>query len=405
MKSLFNFALIVIILMLQAPVFACTTVIISGSHTTDGRPVLWKHRDTGFYQNKLMYFEDGKYTYIGLVNSADEEGSEVWGGTNSTGFAIMNSASYNLKVNDDTKLQDQEGVLMKKALQQCATLVDFEKLLNELPKPLGVEANFGVIDANGGAAYYETTNFEFRKFDVNDPKIAPYGYLVRTNHSISGIPNKGYGYIRYQQAENLFYNGAAMDQLNAEYIINHVTRDLHHALTGIDLTANSEPAENLRFMNFEDFIPRYSSVADVLVQGVKPGENPDNTLFWSILGFQLTSVAVPVWVKGGKDLPTLLVADETGNAPLCDKALKLKALCFPINRGSGSKYINISVLFNSDGTGIMQHLKPVEQKIIQLTNQKTAQWEKDGISEKQVQSFYKWIDDYVTESYHRLFGI
>jgi hypothetical protein len=108
-----------------------------------------------------MYFIDGTYPYIGLVNSNDSTGKEVWGGFNSTGFSIINSASYNIKKNDTTKLSDKEGVLMKAALKICATVADFEKLLGELPKPLGVEANFGVIDANGGAAYFETGNFSY----------------------------------------------------------------------------------------------------------------------------------------------------------------------------------------------------------------------------------------------------
>ena len=83
-----------------------------------------------------------------------------------TGFAIMNSASYNLNLQDTSKLKDNEGFVMKKALQSCATLQDFEALLKSLPKPMGVNANFGVIDANGGAAYYETSNYTFIKFNA-----------------------------------------------------------------------------------------------------------------------------------------------------------------------------------------------------------------------------------------------
>ena len=79
---------------------ACTTAIVSGKFTVDGRPLLFKHRDTGFTQNKLMYFKDGKYDYIGTVNSADKEGNEIWAGFNSAGFAIMNSEAYNLNVGD-----------------------------------------------------------------------------------------------------------------------------------------------------------------------------------------------------------------------------------------------------------------------------------------------------------------
>ena len=75
---------------------ACTTAIVSGKFTKNGRPLIFKHRDTGTLQNRIMYFEDGKYNYMGVVNSNDVKGKEVWMGTNSAGFCIMNSASYNL---------------------------------------------------------------------------------------------------------------------------------------------------------------------------------------------------------------------------------------------------------------------------------------------------------------------
>jgi len=403
MRYLFTFIYIILLFYVDN-FYACTTVIISGKNTTDGRPVLWKHRDTNFYQNKLMFFSDGKFEYIGLVNSVDKEGREVWGGFNSTGFAIINSASYNLNVNDTTKLKDQEGVVMKKALQVCSTINDFENLLTQLPKPLGVEANFGVIDANGGAAYYETTNFEFRKFDVNDPELAPNGYIVRTNYSETGEPEKGYGYIRFQQAEQLFSQGAAKKVLNAEYVINHVTRDLKHGLTGVELSENL-PGDEPTFVSFQDFIPRKSSVADVLIQGVKVGENPEWTMMWTILGFQLNSVAVPVWLNGGSELPKILVENENGVAPLCDKALQLKEKCFPKTKGSGYRYINFSELMNKNNTGIMQKLKPVEQKILNETKSRLDKWRKSGLSEKEIQHYYKWVDSYVLKEYQKLFGI
>ena len=86
---------------LWAPLLlACTTAIVSGKATPDGRPLLLKHRDSGFYQNKIMHFNDGKYKYVGVVNSADRTGKEIWAGYNSAGFAIMNSASYNLNKDD-----------------------------------------------------------------------------------------------------------------------------------------------------------------------------------------------------------------------------------------------------------------------------------------------------------------
>ncbi|MBE0667576.1 MAG: hypothetical protein IH593_07850, partial [Bacteroidales bacterium] len=83
---------------------ACTTFIISGKHTADGRPILYKHRDTGTPDNALVYFTDGKYPYIGLVDATSTGMSMVWGGYNSAGFAIMNSAAYNNNIGDTTKL-------------------------------------------------------------------------------------------------------------------------------------------------------------------------------------------------------------------------------------------------------------------------------------------------------------
>ncbi len=94
---------------------------------------------------------------------------------------------------------------------------------------LGVEANFGVIDANGGAAYYETDNFKFIKYDANDPSVAPNGYLIRTNFSVA----QRIRYIRYATAENQ----TKKEKLSFEFLINDVPRCLFiHLPTDPDLT-------------------------------------------------------------------------------------------------------------------------------------------------------------------------
>jgi nitrous oxidase accessory protein NosD len=118
------------LLLTTSTIEACTTAIISGKATVNGRPLLFKQRDTDELSNKLVSFTDGKYSYIGLVNTKDTKNKAVWGGYNSAGFAIMNSASYNLNNKDSVKNSDNEGFIMKLALQTCATLADFEKLLD-----------------------------------------------------------------------------------------------------------------------------------------------------------------------------------------------------------------------------------------------------------------------------------
>jgi len=354
-----------------------------------------------------MYFEDGKYPYFGLVNSADEDGEEVWVGMNAAGFAIMNSASYNLKPDDDTtKIQDREGIVMKLALQQCATLEDFEALLHDLPKPLGVETNFGVIDARGGAAIYETDNFTFRKFDVNDPEVAPNGYLVSTNFSISGDPDKGSGYIRFETADALFEEQFQDEQLSARFILSDATRSLKHSRVNIDLRdPELKPAGTTTYSFFRDFIPRFLSSSSIVVRGVRPDESPDYATMFTILGFPLTSVTVPLWLAGEDTFPGILKANEDGSAPLSDASLRLKEHCFPILRGSGRDYINLNALLNLEHTGFLQLLPQLEDKIFLYEEQFFTSLIRDGIDKTKIEDFYNDVEEMVREFYEANFGI
>jgi len=385
---------------------ACTTFIISGKHTADGRPILYKHRDTGTPDNALVYFTDGKYPYIGLVDATSTGMSMVWGGYNSAGFAIMNSAAYNNNIGDTAKLIDREGIVMKLALQQCATLADFEKMLTELPKPLGVDANFGVIDASGGAAYYETGQQGFKKIDANDPAVAPFGYLIRTNHSFTGVIDKGSGYIRYATAANAMNIAAAVNRLDPQYLLNSISRNLTHSLTKVNLR-EAIPADDSQpdFRSFDDFIPRYSTASVIMVVGAKNGEEPSNTMMWTVLGFPLVTVAVPVWLSAGKELPRLLSMKDDFHAPLCDAAMKLKSQCFPIVRGSGYKYINLAAVINAENTGIMQQIEPVENEIFTRTRELMSRLPEGKNRSALIQEHYKWLDSYISESYKTLFGI
>ena len=65
---------------------------------------------------------------------------------------------------------------------------------------MGVEANFGVIDNYGGAAYYEVNNHSWVKFDVNDD---PQGYRVVTNFTQTGRPEDRRGVARYEKARSI----------------------------------------------------------------------------------------------------------------------------------------------------------------------------------------------------------
>ena len=385
---------------------ACTSIIISGKNTPDGRPIMWKNRDTDTYQNAVMYFNDGKYNSMGLIDSDDPKGKAIWIGYNSAGFAIMNTASYNLIMEDTIEVKDREGIVMREALMQCATVDEFESFLKNYKKPLGVEANFGVIDASGGAAYFEVSNFTYKKLDVNDPGNAPLGYIIHTNFSFTGDPNSGSGQIRYKTAEDLFYQAAQQNNLTVRFILQDVSRSLWHSLTKTDLknSASENPAEQ-KFVNFTDFIPRYFSSSAVAIQGVKPGENAEYTTMWTVLGFPLTSVVTPLWLCMGKDQPSVVTLDKNEVAPLCDKAIQLKQQLFPIKKSYGENYINVNALYNGAGTGIMQKLKPLDDLIFDETFKKLDTWRTNKNFKQEIPEFNKMLDTLIREKYMDLFGI
>ncbi|MHC1732161.1 MAG: hypothetical protein AB9888_09090 [Bacteroidales bacterium] len=407
MKKLTVFAILFALAGTSGELWSCTTFLMSGKHTPDGKPLLFKNRDTGTLDNAQVYFTDGKYDYIGIVDSKESWKREVWGGLNSTGFAIMNTAAYNNNTGDTTKLADREGEVMKMALATCATLADFEKMLTDMPRPIGVDANFGVIDAQGGAAYYETGNYGFIKIDANDPAIAPFGLLIRTNHSFTGNPEVGYGYIRYAAASEALNAALAQRELGPQYLINNLSRNLTHSLTNINLRENlPASASDATFTYFEDYIPRPSTASVMLVVGAAKGEGPENAMMWTLAGFPLTTVAVPVWVSAGKEMPAVVSMKDNLHAPLCDAGMTLKSQLFPIKRGSGPKYLNVAILLNRENTGILQKLAPVEIEIFRRTAQMVAAMPHKGKQQKEmIMEHYKWLDSYITQSYRELFGI
>ena len=386
--------------------FACTTAVISGKFTKDGRPMLWKHRDTWAINNKIMTFNDGKYSYIALINSKDKSGKSIWIGYNSAGFAIMNSASYNLN-NDTIKQTGLEGRLMKEALQSCATIDDFEAMLKAMDKPTRLEANFGVIDANGGAAYFELANFRYTKYDATDPVVAPYGYIIRTNHSMSGELGKGGGYIRYVTTDNEFLMAIKENRLTPKTIVQNCTRNMTNSLTKVDLNDyDNIPANHPTYVSFTDFVPRRGTSSSIIVEGVIKGESTKNVVMWTVLGWPLASVCIPLWLNDKVELPRIVQYDDkVKDSPLCNMALQVKNQAFSYKWGYSSKYyINVNALLNADNTGLIQIVTPFENKIFDKAQKMISKWN-DIPDNNDIKEFYKWIDENVPEFYYSNWGI
>lgn len=389
---------------------ACTSAVISGKVTPDGRPLLWKNRDTDFMQNHVAYVAGERYDFIADVNSANFPGlKEAWIGTNSAGFALMNTQSYNLvEVKDGEERGAANGRIIYRALEVCATIEDFRHFLDTIAKPSLIEANFGAIDAKGGAAMFEVDYHKYIMYDANNPKDAPYGYIARTNFSFAGEVNRGAGYVRYMEAEQVLMKASATGGVTPQGIFNDLSRSFHNCMLGIDLKSGdfNRPQGSGWFVD-QDFIPRSSTSCSVVVQGVKPGEKAELTTMWTLLGYPPTGIAVPLWVKeAGKSLPPMVCMNkECGAAPLSDWSLRLSGRVFCYNQGMGTdRYMDWEKLYSPEkGDGYMVRLAPVEDEVFRRTMPLLDKWRKQGsIDVREMQALYEELEVPVRAVYQDL---
>lgn len=382
---------------------ACTSVIISGKVTPDGRPILFKHRDAASgMHNQPMLFQGERYRYIALVNASDLGEKSVWGGHNEAGFAIINTAAYNLNGPEGID-SNGDGALMKRALEICATLKDFETLLDTLPKPADLNSNFGVMDAQGGCAYYETGNEKYVKFDVNDPAVAPKGYLMRTNFGTTGAKNLRTGAERFAAITAFMDDAEKKNNYRYDYLLTEIPRHLTHGLTHINLyNIMPENDDEPQMFPFRDFIPRYTSTAAMLIQGIQKGEPAQNTICWAIAGYPLTAVAMPLVILPSGKLPTVLKPTDNRCSWLCNKSLELKDRLFCVSESNGHDYINLSALINKQNTGLLQRVLPIEQVVLIRAKEAIATFRTKHKGNEAMEKFYDWVDDYLTTEYGRL---
>lgn len=389
MKTRFFSAVILFALLNTVNSFACTSVIVSAKVTANRCPIMIKNRDTGEMNNRIEYFKGPVYSFIGLVNSPYNGKGEVWSGTNSAGFSIMNTASYNIKEEDGVSYSemDKEGEVMYKALGVCRNLADFEYFLDTLSKPYLVESNFGVIDAEGGAAYYEVNNYKWIKFDVNEEKE---GYRVVTNFSESGRPEDYQGWERYLTAsdfmKNLPKNREGKYDINHSTLFNGLSRSYSHKLLGI------ENLKNVKYAVDQDFIPRKSTSASIVIEGVQPGEDPKYTVMWTVLGYPACSVAIPIMTWDCDIIPYYMKKSaDSNNSLLCDKALQIKNnYVFDLKISNGNRYLNAENVYK-----LIECSEKAEKAINSDFNILLCRLREGRVKEEDFkESYYKATDSY-----------
>lgn len=337
-----------LIVMAAYPVSACTSAIISAARSATGRPLLWKHRDTSNANSRVAYIapNGNELAYVGIFNANDPKNHQAWMGFNEAGFAIMNTASYNL-LPKGMKSNDREGYVMAAALKCCKTVDDFAAFLDSLPRPWGVEANFGVIDALGNGAFFETGNSDYVRYDLKD---AQDGILIRTNYSYSGRPGEGSGYMRHKNAEHFLLPAARQCSITPEFLTETVSRSFYRDDLGRDLLSDT-----VSFVADIDFIPRYTTVATAVIEGMAPadslppsGDIAKEYIMWTGLGYAPLACILPVRISADGVDKGLQGQGANNHAPLADKAQNERKCLFfkdKVNKkGKGKRMVNLARL-------------------------------------------------------------
>ncbi len=376
--------------------FPCTVAVISGKATPDRRPLLWKNRDASDIDNKLVYIKGPKFAFIGLVNARDKENQNVWAGINSQGFAIINALASDLA--EDEKAAAENGRLMRLALGECSGVAEFEAMLVKTNGQRQVAANFGVIDAYGQACFFETSKTKFVKFDANDPRVAPFGYIIRTNFAFTAAEKfRGGGYIRFERASHLFEKALAENRLDLRFILQEAARDLvNEKLHSYPLTTGlpDDPAKPL-YINTNDTINRNSTVAVTVFHGAKEPQKAHLATMWTILGQPIASVAVPVWVMA-PEIPAPLNQGPT--APLNDAVKALVRYLYPDSRGHMPQYLNVTRLRTYGNEGVLAKLLRIENEVLTRTMEKMTAWENVMPSVEEVANYEKSLAAFVLEA-------
>jgi len=353
-----------VLVLLALPAWAgeeCTTAVVGPRAGEDGRPILWKNRDTDVLSNRVVFVKETPYSYLGLADLEARSGRSVFAGVNSEGFAVMNSVAYNLPKKAGES-EDREGILMADALRSCRTAADFEAYLKaNLGRDLGARANFGVIDAEGAAVIFEVHNQGYERLDAAG---APEGYLVNTNWSRTGQEAKGAGYVRFDRATELLK--VAPRPVTARDILRRLARDTGNALAPQPAPAEfaALPGDRDRWVFTRDSIDKSYTAAAVVIVGRRPGDAGSRATMWVLPGEPVAAVALPLWVEAGRS-PEPLWKGEA--APLWVETLRVKKIARPYPESDREEYLNARRLDNRDGTGFLPRLLAAEDEIFERT--------------------------------------
>lgn len=372
---------------------ACTIVAVSGRVTADGRPLLLKNRDSKGWDIRIRIINGPKYTYLCQCNVGN---MTAFSGFNEAGFSIVSSHSYNMTNHD----YNWNAYIMQLALGKCASVEDFEHLLDTLSKPVSVCANYGVLDAQGNVAIFETNAFTHVRYDADS---SDSGFLIRTNFSFSESTDEvnaisPSSFSRYQIASDYVVHALKTEGAVSKDILLGLPRCLVDS-GGVNLIDMAPFGESdITPVDFTKYVPRYISTSAMVIQGVLPGESPRLTVAWTMVGPPLTTVAIPYLITSHKVLPQKAKPGTEGHTWLVSKGQQMKNKCF-----IDSRTVDLAKLYNRCHTGVMQKVVMVEDEILCYGNRLLEGLRNEIMSDKDIEDYYTWIDNYLDDQYKQVF--
>ncbi|MCG6957487.1 MAG: C45 family peptidase [Gemmatimonadetes bacterium] len=355
----------------------CTAGVASGKATTDGRPLLWKTRDAGALDNEVFWNTAGTYHFVSVITAGSPESS--WMGVNEKGFAIINTVSSDLTAGTSGP---GNGDFMATALASCATVAEFQALLDATNESgRRTATNYGVIDATGAAAFFETAGHRYWRYDAANTEK---GYILRTNFAINGARDslhaRPYSMDRYLETDELMRGFFLTDGIDFKEIAKVQVRsfgDTQGHLVPLPITGSYDGHTAGYYPNSSS-INRNSSVSFAVIQGVLAGEDATLSTMWTILGQPSTGILVPYWPVGA----TPAEADGPKTAPLDDVANHIRDALYA---EPGAKitdgrplFINTRALRDENGDGIWKITMPVEDSIVSESERRLAGWRASG---------------------------
>jgi hypothetical protein len=354
-----------LLLLVSTEALCCTTAVVSAEASGTGRPMIWKQRDAGDDYNHLAFVQGEKYGFTALFPTADTGNRKAYAGINEAGFAIANNLSYNVRPDSLGFGDTRNGEWMTRALGCCRTVGDFESMLVAEAYPMHLSSNFAVIDAFGGAAYFEVSDTAYVRFDV-----PPGGYLFRTNYSLSGDPERGRGFARYATMERQM--AAQLRRGFTPAFFLETGRTFRNVLTGDDALQTVDGD----YLYEHDFIPRGTTTASVVIEGVALGGAADSGLLWCAPGYTPCSYAVPVWVAAGERIPAML----SGEAPANRLAVALKRSIRPLDWDN--KYLYVKSL-----RAILKEVRKAERTELRAGRRLKADMDRSGFDPAAVERY------------------